>query len=84
MLILFVSKILILRYYFLLSNFFSKFDKYFIKCFNVSVLIKYFMKQKQIFLNNPDVVLTDLYFSQTNSTLLIGFIGVFMVLISFL
>jgi len=42
------------------------------------------MKQKQIFLNNPDVVLTDLYFSQTNSTLLIGFIGVFMVLISFL
>lgn len=42
------------------------------------------MKKKQIVLNSPDTVLIDLYFSQTNSTLLIAFIGVFMVLISFL
>lgn len=40
--------------------------------------------KKQIILSNPDTVLIDLYFSQTNSTLLIAFIWVFMVFISFL
>lgn len=43
------------------------------------------MKKKgKLIIDNPELILTDLYYSQTSSTLLVAFVWVFMVLISLL
>lgn len=42
------------------------------------------MRNKKILIDNPELIINNCYYSQKNSTLLVGFVWVFMVIISFL